>query len=94
MRESVLRLLNRDGTFNVARGGLPLFKSLNLYQAFLSASWLHFNLIFIGFYLLINLLFAFLYYLCGPDALTGSVGLSHGERFIKAFFFSLMNLPY
>jgi inward rectifier potassium channel len=92
MRESVLRLLNRDGTFNVSRGGLPLFKSLNLYQALLSASWLRFNLIFIGLYLLINVLFASLYYLCGPDALTGRPGLGDGERLLEAFFFSTQTL--
>lgn len=92
MRESVLRLLNRDGTFNVSRGGLPLFKSLNLYQALQSVSWWQFNLIFIGFYLLLNLLFASLYYLCGPDALTGIQGLGPGERFLESFFFSAQTL--
>ncbi len=92
MRESVLRLLNRDGTFNVSRGGLPLLKSLNFYQALLSASWLRFNLIFIALYLFINLFFATLYYLCGPDALSGSQAQGHGERFLEAFFFSAQTL--
>ena len=80
MRESALRLLNRDGTFNVSRGGLPLFKSLNLYEASLSMPWRQFNLAFIGLYLLINLLFAMLYFLCGPEALSGLKGLTTGER--------------
>ncbi len=92
MRESVLRLLNRDGTFNVSRGGLPLFKSLNLYQALLSMPWWQFNLTLIGLYLLINLVFASLYYLCGPNALTGLEGMSGGEHFLQAFFFSVQTL--
>ena len=39
LQNSVLRLLNRDGTFNVSRTGLPLFKSLNIYQILLNISW-------------------------------------------------------
>ena len=92
MRETGLRLLNRDGTFNVSRGGLPLFKSLNLYQALLSVSWLQFNLILVGLYLLINVLFAGLYFLCGADALTGLQGMPPWQRFLEAFFFSAHTL--
>jgi inward rectifier potassium channel len=92
MRESALRLLNRDGTFNVSRGGLPLFKSLNLYQAALSIPWWQFNLTFIGLYLVINLLFAGLYYLCGPEALSGVQEVSRGGRLLETFFFSVQTL--
>lgn len=92
IRDSALRLLNRDGTFNVSRGGLPLFKSLNLYQALLSLPWWQFNLTFVGLYLLLNLLFAGLYILCGPQALTGIENLSPAARFLEAFFFSAQTL--
>jgi len=92
MQESALRLLNRDGTFNVSRGGLPLFKSLNLYQASLSMPWWQFNLALVGLYLLINLLFAALYFLCGPQALTGIQGMSGSERVLETFFFSVQTL--
>ena len=92
MQESALRLLNRDGTFNVSRGGLPLFKSLNLYQASLSVPWWQFNLTLVGLYLLINLLFAALYFLCGPQALTGIHGLSGSARLLETFFFSVQTL--
>lgn len=92
MRESALRLLNRDGTFNVSRGGLPLFKSLNLYQTLLSVSWLRFNLILIGSYLLVNIFFAGLYFLCGADALTELQDMSPWKRFLEAFFFSAHTL--
>jgi inward rectifier potassium channel len=92
MRESALRLLNRDGTFNVSRGGLPLFKSLNLYQALLNIPWWQFNLTFIGLYLLTNLLFALLYFVCGPQALAGVQDLSAGARLLECFFFSVHTL--
>jgi inward rectifier potassium channel len=92
MRESALRLLNRDGTFNVSRGGLPLFKSLNLYQALLSMPWWRFNLTFVGLYLLTNVLFALLYYLCGPQGLNGLEAASTGSRLLGCFFFSVQTL--
>ena len=75
IRDSALRLLNRDGTFNVSRGGLPLFKSLNLYQTLLGIPWWKFNLVFIVIYFLVNLVFAVLYFLCGPQALAGTEGM-------------------
>ena len=92
MRESAMRLLNRDGTFNVSRGGLPLFKSLNFYQALLSATWLQFNLVLVCLYLLINVFFAGLYFLCGADALTGLQGMGPWDRLLEAFFFSTHTL--
>ena len=92
MRDSALRLLNRDGTFNVSRSGLPLFKSLNLYQTLLGLPWWQFNLFFIGLYLSINLIFAPLYFLCGPEALTGTEEMSSGQRLLESFFFSVQTL--
>jgi len=92
MHEDVLRLLNRDGTFNVHRGGLPLFKSLNLYQALLRIPWWQFIVTFIGLYLLLNLIFTLLYYLCGADALIGLEGMSNRERLLETFFFSVHTL--
>ena len=92
IRDSALRLLNRNGTFNVSRGGLPLFKSLNLYQTLLGIPWWQFNLVFIGLYLSVNLLFAALYYLCGPGALAGTEGMDNGERMLESFFFSVHTL--
>ena len=92
MRDSALRLLNRDGTFNVSRGGLPLFKSLNLYQTLLGISWWQFNLVFIGLYLSVNLLFAAFYFLCGPEALAGTEGMTNGARLLESFFFSVQTL--
>ena len=92
LQNSVLRLLNRDGTFNVSRAGLPLFKSLNIYQILLNIPWWQFNLIFISLYLLINLLFGALYFLCGPEALVGFQDMSSGERLLESFFFSVQTL--
>ena len=41
-RDSRKRLLNRDGSFNVAREGLSFLQSLSPYQFLLTTSWPHF----------------------------------------------------
>lgn len=83
------RLLNRDGTFNVHRRGLSSFESLSAYHLLLSLSWPRFfGLVFI-FYLASNLLFAALYYACGPDALTAVNEGMVGNHFLECFFFSV-----
>ncbi len=83
------RLLNRDGSFNVRRGGLPRLASLSLYHALLSLSWPRFIGLLVSGYLAMNLLFAAAYVACGPQALGGASAASMGGPFGRAFFFSV-----
>ena len=86
-RESRLRLLNRDGTFNVRRRGLGFFESLSAYHTLLTLSWPRFLGLVVAAYFAANVLFAIAYLLCGPGALMGPmVGESH---LLQAFFFSV-----
>jgi inward rectifier potassium channel len=88
-RESRQRLLNRDGSFNVARSGLGVFESLAPYHQLLTISWAGFLGLVGLLYLAVNLVFAVAYLACGPDALMGpGVGML-GGRFSRAFFFSI-----
>lgn len=86
------RLLNRDGSFNVIRAKLPFFRSLSLYHAFLTMSWTRFFLILVAAYIVINLVFGSIYFLCGPDSLTGEMAATRAEFFLDAFFFSVQTL--
>ena len=91
-QQSQRRLLNRDGSFNVVRDGLPFFRSLSLYHALLTISWPRFFALVACGYFAVNLCFALLYFLCGPHALDGwHTGLPF-ERFEDAFFFSVQTL--
>lgn len=87
------RLLNRDGTFNVRREGLPLFASLSAYHYLLNISWTKF-LGYVGAsYVACNAIFAAAYLLCGPDALFGMNPVDGpAEHFATAFFFSVHTL--
>ena len=92
LQQTGSRFLNRDGSFNVVRENQSFLRSLNLYHEMLSAPlWAFYGVIF-GAYLLLNLLFAGLYLLCGPGALHGATAVSPGDRFLEAFFFSVQTL--
>jgi inward rectifier potassium channel len=86
------RFLNRDGSFNVRREGLPFFRSLSAYHALLTISWPRFFLLSALGYFATNAAFAVAYLLCGPEALNGSKAVGLGPRFAEAFFFSVQTL--
>ena len=54
------RLLNRDGTFNPRRKGLPFLRSLSFYHYFLTISWPKFFAYGVAGYVITNILFALL----------------------------------
>src|SRR6266849_4229238 len=88
-RERQQRLLNRDGSFNVARSGLGVLESLAPYHQLLTISWAGFLGLVGALYLVVNLVFAVAYLACGPDALLGPGAEMLGGRFSRAFFFSI-----
>jgi inward rectifier potassium channel len=88
-RESRQRLLNRDGTFNVARSGLGFLESFAPYHLLLTTSWSGFLGVVSATYVVLNLVFAVAYLACGPDALLGAGAAMLGGRFSQAFFFSI-----
>ncbi|MBI1356861.1 MAG: transporter [Acidobacteria bacterium] len=82
------RLLNRDGSFNVERTGLPIWQSLHLFHTLIKLPWLRFNLTVLGAYLVINSLFALGFWWAGPGAVAG-IDASDGYRLVECFFFSI-----
>ena len=88
-RESRERLLNRDGSFNVARQGLGFFETVAPYHLLLTISWTGFFGVVSLTYLVLNLVFAVAFVACGPEALLGPGATMLGGRFSQAFFFSI-----
>jgi inward rectifier potassium channel len=82
------RLLNRDGTFNVLRNRKS-FRDDFSYATFLRASWPVFLFSVVLLFVVMNLLFAEGYMLCGPDALGVNGPDPHVNRFFRAYFFSV-----
>ncbi len=91
-RESHARLVNRDGSFNVERSGLPFWTTFSPYHFMLTIPWWLFFGITAGSYLLTNVAYGWAYMVCGPNALgSAAAGLAH-HSFFRAFFFSVQTL--
>lgn len=84
--------MNRDGSFNVVRGGLAWRDFLHPYHRLLTMSWGRFFLLVAVAYLAINLVFALAYLACGPGALSGGESPDLAGRLSHAFFFSVQTL--
>jgi len=86
------RALNKDGSFNVERKGVPFFQSFEVYHKLIAMSWLKFNFMVFVCYTIANLFFAALYMLIGINQLTGIEGTTAFEKFMNVFFFSAQTL--
>ncbi len=87
--ESRQRLLNPDGSFNVKRTGLSFWSSFSLYHSLLELSWWKFLSVLTLFYVLVNVVFALAFALCGPGALSNTAGAPADSPLLQAFFFSV-----
>lgn len=85
-------LINKDGSPNIRRAGLPFFNSANNYYTLITMSWGRFWLMVIGSYLLINISFAFIYTALGAGSLDGSAGTTFLSHFWDSFFFSAQTI--
>ncbi len=86
---SDVRLLNRDGSFNVRRTSYSFWRAKSLYHYLLLVSWPKFLGITLAAYLVLNAAFALAFYLCGPDALRGATSNEVLGHFAESFFFSV-----
>jgi len=86
------RLLKDDGSFNVDTRGLPWFRPADSFQQLIKMSWPKFTLLVFTFYVVINTMFAFIYFLIGTQYLTNAAGSSKWHQFLDAFFFSSQSL--
>lgn len=89
---SANRFLNRDGSFNVQRRGMPWLRPVDVYNKLITMPWWKFNLMIFIFYLSVNLVFATLYYLLGTGTMIGIHGKSSFTHFMDDFFFSAQTI--
>jgi len=86
-------LINKDGSPNVKRIGLPFFNTANNYHTMITMSWTKFWLMVISAYLAINIIFALLYISIGTGSLDGGTsGNTPFNHFMDAFFFSAQTI--
>jgi len=88
---SLRRAINKDGSFNVERRGTS-WRDIHPYLHLINASWRVFLSIVIGAYLIVNTLFAGIYFMLGKGSLTGINESTEMMRFLNGFFFSAHTL--
>lgn len=82
------RFVNKDGSFNMRKQGIPLLNRMSFYSNLLELSWTKFFAFVILFYLTANLIFTMLYLTAGLDQLQGFLATTVWGRMKEIFFFS------
>lgn len=82
------RFVNKDGSFNLRKDGLPLYKRLSIYSYLMDLSIVTFLVIILVFYIIINIIFTGLYIAGGIEQLEGLLGKTQWEKIKEVFFFS------
>lgn len=84
-QEQEIRLLNRDGSFNVERRGYSFWEALSSYHELITMSWPKFYGLVFAVFLLANALFGWLFLLCGPGSVVHQT--THADATWKDIFF-------
>lgn len=82
------RFINKDGTFNMRKEGLPLWERFSIYHSMLNMPRWKFITIIIVFFFTINLFYSGIYLLVGFGEFTGMIAKTNLERFKEVYFFS------
>lgn len=82
------RFINKDGLPNVHRKGIGILSRFSWYHTMLNLSSVRFLSYLVIAYIVVNLLFAFIYYIIGVEHLTGIDKSDPLNEFIDVFFFS------
>jgi len=85
------RAINKDGSFNVRRRRTR-WRDVHPYLYVINIGWTSFLSLVFASYLLVNTVFASIYYAIGPDAIQGPDAQNYSNRFYGAFFFSAHTL--
>src|SRR5690242_4191839 len=88
---SIRRIIGKDGDFNVRRRGTT-WRDINPYLYMINTSWPRFLLDVLIGYLVLNLIFATIYWTIGVEHLRGAAAPTAAGRFMNAFFFSAQSL--
>ncbi len=89
---SGIRLINKDGTFNVRRKGLKPYESFHFYHYLITVPWWKFHTIIFLYFFFANLFFTIIFMLVGFEHIGGMIANSFWEQCYETFFFSAQTL--
>lgn len=81
------RFINKDGSYNLVKEGMPFWKRISVFHDMLNLPKWKFIGIILLFYVVINLVFTTVYFLIGPDQLTGLPDHADALRVFKELFY-------
>lgn len=82
------RFINKNGKPNIEKKGVGYFERISWYHVLLDMTRIKFFSTILLFYFIVNLLFATIYFLLGPEQFGVSANASGFKLFAEAFFFS------
>src|SRR5262245_33494554 len=82
------RFINRDGSFNLQKVGMPLINRFSVYHTMLNLPTWKFTSILLIFFFAINLAYALVYLAIGTDQFTGMIAGTTWQKFKEIYFFS------
>jgi inward rectifier potassium channel len=82
------RFVNKDGTFNLKREGVPLLRRIGIYQRMLNLPTWKFGSVIVLFYFAINIFFTCIYLAIGSGQLMGLMSYAGWIKIKEVFFFS------
>ncbi len=82
------RFVNRDGSFNIRKEGMPFWERFSVYHTMLYLPRWKFIMLIVLFFFAINLLYTLLYLLVGTSGFTGMIATTAWQKFKEIYFFS------
>ena len=82
------RFVNKDGKPNIEKRGISFLERISWFHTMLSVPGWKFLFIIFSFFIIVNLVFASIYYFIGVENLNGMHTGSRVQEFGEAFFFS------
>lgn len=79
------RVLNKDGTSNVIKSGLTYFKRISMFHTLIELPTFQFIMLVNFIFILLNIGFALIYFILGPNALHMPPISSEADRFYIVF---------
>jgi inward rectifier potassium channel len=82
------RFINRDGSFNLRKEGMPFWERFSIYHRMLNLPRWKFITLIICFFLAINVVYTIIYLLVGTDGFTGMLAKTNWQKVKEVYFFS------
>jgi inward rectifier potassium channel len=83
------RFINKDGSYNVIKRGLPFYQRVSFFYKMLTMPALKFGLVLIAFFISINFIYTAIYLSLNNDEFTGVLPGGSMHHFFELFFFSV-----